>query len=204
MPGSATPLPEDVPQVKDRIEAALKITGTKDGKWDFLRGILNETVKRWRDTMLAEHPGWENDTKLVDKVIEKYAHISASDCIHVRFFLGLPAVLFAKKDIDILDDAQLAEKDGTLGKADEEMYQQMAKWYTGKDIIDEASGRVQDEKLDVNKRRAALQEFAKGNWVGTDVADRAMFDGGACTINYTGIPMAFDGFKLANWPSHAP
>lgn len=180
--------------IKDRIASAVKMIN-KDTKWDFLMGIWVSKIEAAKQHLLSINPNMTQDD--VDSLLAKYAGgiLDENDCKNVQSVMGLPAVLHAKNDVLILESMQAAEKAGTLGPAMSTMYLNAAIKGVSNDIVVDGINRVQNDSASIESRRLALQEFG----LPKDVADRAMFSGGACQINWMGSWRDFNGYELAGY-----
>lgn len=184
-----------VAQIKDRIASTVKMIN-RDTKWDFLMGIWVDKVESAKQHLLAINNGSMSQDDM-DKILAQYAGgvLNEDDCRNVQSVMGLPQVLHAQNDVLILQSMQAAEKAGTLGGGMSDTYLKAAIRGVSKAIIDDGINRVQNDSAPIATRRLALQEFG----LPQDVADRAMFSGGACDINWMGGWRPFNGYSLAGF-----
>lgn len=186
------PVPAPIPQIRDKIESTVKLIN-HETKWDFLMGIWVEKIEKAKQHLLSINPNMTQ--KDLAELMSKYANgvLNEDDCRNVQSVMGLPQVLHAKNDVLILQSMQAAEKAGNLGKAMSDSMLQAAIRAVKLDIVNDGIIRVQNDSDPIEDRRLALREFG----LPKDVADRAMFSGGQCSINWGGSWRDFNGYQLA-------
>lgn len=165
----------------------------KDTKWDFLEGIWTDKLNAAKQHMLEVNPNLTQED--MNKLLNQYANgvLSPDDCRNVQSVLGLPQVLHAQNDIQILESMKAAERAGQLGPALSQMYLESAIRDVSMSIANEAIMRVQNESAGIQAQRRALREFG----INKDTAERAIFSGGQCWYQSGGVWKAFNGYELA-------
>lgn len=183
---------EEISRVKDRIASVVKLIN-KDTKWDFLEGIWTDKLNAAKQHLLEVNPNMTQED--MNKLLNQYANgvLSPDDCKNVQSVLGLPQVLHAQNDIQILESMKAAERAGQLGPALSQMYLESAIRDVSMSIVSEAIMRVQNESAGIQAQRRALREFG----LDKDTAERAMFSGGQCWYQSGGVWKAFNGYELA-------
>ena len=183
--------------VKDRIVAMQKLVTTDEGMWDYLKGALGNRIKTLLQHMLDLNPNLKT-LDAVKEVVDTYLGkcLTIDECAAINAYLGLPEVIHANTDVDILGSFEQAAKAGRLVQYQIEGFRYMAKLWTAYDIANEAQHRVRDDSLPVDQRRLALQEFG----LSKSDATRSFFYGGGCTIWNVNHYELFDGYALIGFP----
>jgi len=142
-PVQPAPQEEPISLVKDRIASVVKMIN-KDTKWDFLEGIWTDKLNAAKQHMLEVNPNLTQED--MNKLLNQYANgvLSPDDCRNVQSVLGLPQVLHAQNDIQILESMKAAERAGQLGPALSQMYLESAIRDVSMSIANEAIMRVQN------------------------------------------------------------
>lgn len=183
--------------VKDRVKALQKMLTEDQEMWDYLKGALDNRIRDLVQHMLDLNP----NLKTIDAVMEVVNQylgkcLTKDECAAINAWLGLPEVIHAHTDVDILASFEQAAKAGRLVEYQIDQFRYMAKLWAANDIINEAISRVNDFSLPVAERRLALREFGifKVN------AAKSFFSGGLCTVWNVNHYEPFNGYALAGYP----
>ncbi len=164
--------------VNDALNSRLKLLDSEDASWAYLKGTLGVRVNQWLQHMLDMNPNLST-IEAVKAIADKYLNIKLTiqDCSNIKAWLGLPEVLHASSDIDILSSFEQLAKAGRLPQYKVDEFMNMARMWMCIEVIFEAAKRVKNPNLSTDTRKKALQEFG----ISKADAEKAQFSAGVLT-----------------------
>lgn len=185
--------------VKDTLESRLKLIESEEAAWLYLKGSLKSRIDFWMNHMLQMNPELKT-IEAVKQIAEKYLNIQLTpqDCSNINAWMGLPDVIHAATDVDILATFEQLAKAGRLPKYKVDEFMNMARIWMCIEIINGSAARVKNHALTTEVRRRALQEFG----LSPEQANKAQFNGGVKLVGmggYAGVS-DFNPYILVNRP----
>lgn len=163
VPEPVLPVPEPVPisQVADRIDEKLQLLNDESSMWAYLRGTLDQRITAHLQHMLKVSNGSITTIAAAQAIADKYLHtvLTEKDCAAINEHLGLPEVIHAYNDVDIMASFEQAYKDGRLPVNVVASFRQAAYERIIQEVIYEAKKRLDDVTALGDERRAVLMEF---------------------------------------------
>ncbi len=153
--------------VKDKIEVMTKIANTDKGLKDLARGIvglrINEQIAHLKQVNLQL-----GDDEAVKQVVQEYVNVVLTEkqCGAANALLGMPAVIAAHADLNIVNSFIQAWEAGNYNNAAHQInqFRQSTIRAMTLRIVEEVASRVRNANLPLIDRQKALIEFGVGDY----------------------------------------